>query len=509
MVKLDAKRFLSVFLLVTAFHTCLFAEITFPMNGLKPAPVIPSAGSDSFIYGLETYSYGPSTPEPVPEKQPVVEDEKPVYADTKKSVHTEERVQSVESARPSGIVQPAQTTVASHQKNAELPVEVIQPAEIAQPTKTGVASQPKSVQPVRALVPVRTEIPEEFIEPDQNETTAAPVQPEVASPSTVPKASSVAYTDTRGLDAYRNKDYASAAVLLRKAIADSGDAGADMHYMLVMSDMYSGDYAAAVNDADALVSSYPDSSVAQAAVYQKGRALHYSGNNDDSVMVLSDFCHDNPESPMYASALYWIGEDFYDDYSFDTAGSFYERIVDEFPDDSKVPDARYKLENIAQRKREQKLLALLKQRDENSLEMQEDYEKQLKNYETEDIIHLKKQLADANKRIAELQAELDAISKAEAAEKAAQAVAPVPVSVPSAESVQSVAQSPAPSVANSQPKPMTVAAPDASPVSPSSESAASVYARRRGIREEELLELKAKAASLQKMLDEKYDTSAR
>ena len=128
MVKLDAKRFLSVFLLVTAFHTCLFAEITFPMNGLKPAPVIPSAGSDSFIYGLETYSYGPSTPEPVPEKQPVVEDEKPVYADTKKSVHTEERVQSVESARPSGIVQPAQTTVASHQKNAELPVEVIQPA---------------------------------------------------------------------------------------------------------------------------------------------------------------------------------------------------------------------------------------------------------------------------------------------------------------------------------------------------------------------------------------------
>ncbi len=207
-----------------------------------------------------------------------------------------------------------------------------------------------------------------------------------------------------GLEAYKSGDWTGAVFLLRRAVSSSENATADNYYMLIMSEMYAGDYVAAEKDCRYFLANFNEPSLKAFVTYQRGRTLHYLGKNDEAVNILSDFCHQNPDNEMYASALYWLAECFYDDYNYDTARTLYERVVTEFSEDAKASEAEYKLEMISQREREQKLLYLLKMTGEEYLSARENYEKQLKQYESEDLQSLRRQLQVANDRIAELEA---------------------------------------------------------------------------------------------------------
>ena len=210
----------------------------------------------------------------------------------------------------------------------------------------------------------------------------------------------------QALVSYRDGDWNSATLFLRRALTDASLSTADAWFMLVNSQMYAQDYRPALSDCDTFLTRFSDSPLAPYVQYQKGRALHFLDRNDDAVIVLSDFCHQNPGHVLYASALYWIAECFFDDYGYDTARSLYERVVSEFPDDEKVSDAQFKLSLIAQHEREEKLLYLLKMTGEESLSAREEYERQLRQYQTDDITSLRRELQTASQRIAELEAEL-------------------------------------------------------------------------------------------------------
>ena len=212
----------------------------------------------------------------------------------------------------------------------------------------------------------------------------------------------------RGFEAYRKADWTNAMFFLRKACADPKNSSDELLYMLIMSEMYAGEYPAAKADCDTFFMKYPESRYTSYIHYQDGRALHFLNQNENSVLVLSDFCHQNPDHDLYPSALYWIAECFYDEYNFDSARGLYERIVNDYPNDAKVVDAQYRIEMIDQRGREEKLLYLLKVTGEETLAAREDYERQLRLYQAEDKLGLKKQLVDAQKRVAELEAQLDA-----------------------------------------------------------------------------------------------------
>jgi hypothetical protein len=90
---------------------------------------------------------------------------------------------------------------------------------------------------------------------------------------------------------------------------------------------------------------------------------------------------------MYAAALFWIAECFYSGYNFEQARPIYERVVDEFPKDAKAIDAKYRLDSINQRLREEKLLYLLQQTGESYLSSKENYEKALRRYELENVLN--------------------------------------------------------------------------------------------------------------------------
>ena len=209
----------------------------------------------------------------------------------------------------------------------------------------------------------------------------------------------------QGLEAFRIKDWASSIVFLRQAVSVPAYSTANTWYMLIMSEMYAGEFSAAVNDCDKFLADFKDDPLCTAVQYQKGRELHYLSRNDSAVLVLSDFCHNNPNDPMFASALYWIAECFYEDCDYATAEPLYERVVNEFPTDAKVPDAKFRLEEIKQYGREEKLMYLLKMTGEEFLSSRENYERQLREYQTQDMIGLRSQLGDAQKRIKELESQ--------------------------------------------------------------------------------------------------------
>ena len=218
-------------------------------------------------------------------------------------------------------------------------------------------------------------------------------------------ASSAAYRDSfvQGLASYKKGEWNDASIYLRQSVKSSEFATDSNWYMIIMSEVYSGNFDAAINDSHYFIDVYPDSQLISFVEYQRGRAYHSVGLNDNSVMALSSFCNEYPESTMYSSALYWIAECFYDDYDFDTARALYERILSEFPESSKKSDAEFKLYLITQHDREQKLLYLLKMTGEEYLNSREHYEKQLRMIQTDDDTELRKQLRAANSRIQELE----------------------------------------------------------------------------------------------------------
>ena len=206
-----------------------------------------------------------------------------------------------------------------------------------------------------------------------------------------------------GYLSYQKGDWTNAAFFLRKAATDPSVSNDSVWYMIIMSEMNMEKFSNALSDCNYFMQAFNDSSLLPNVKYQRGRILHYVGQNDNAVLELSDFCHENPESPVYSSALFWIAECFYEDYSFETAKTLYERVVSEFPESSKVEDSLFKISLINQREREEKLLYLLKLTGEEYLSARETYEKQLRIYQTEDAKELRKQLAQARERILELE----------------------------------------------------------------------------------------------------------
>lgn len=222
------------------------------------------------------------------------------------------------------------------------------------------------------------------------------------------------------LNAYKKGDWETSIFLFKKLHSSPENVTPETLYMLIMAQTYSGLYKQAVVDCDLFIKKYPHNQYIQLVTYQKGKNLFHTNDFEKSILVLSDFCHTYPHHSLYSSALFWIAENFFASYNFDSAKSLYERIVTEFPDDIKARDAQYRLDIITQREREEKLLFLLKQTGEDYLSSRESYEKILKQYKVENTVgvntqirelreqnqNLNSDLENAKKRSAELEAQI-------------------------------------------------------------------------------------------------------
>jgi len=206
-----------------------------------------------------------------------------------------------------------------------------------------------------------------------------------------------------GLTAYGRGEWESAVFLLKKAAGYPENFNADTYYMLITSEVYAGDNSEALDDCDIFLENFSDSLLKPRVDYLKGRILYNLGDYEKSIMVLSDFCHEYDSDEMYSYALFYIGESLYAGYKYDEASSIYERVVTDFPEAPKVTAAQYRLDSISQRSREEKLLYLLKQTGEEYLFAKEEYEKQLRMYNSENVASTKQKLLDAQRKNQELE----------------------------------------------------------------------------------------------------------
>ena len=206
--------------------------------------------------------------------------------------------------------------------------------------------------------------------------------------------------------AFSRGEWSSAELLLRKAVAYPQNNNADTNYMLITAEIYAGDDSRALVDTEAFLRNYPDSIYTPRIQYMRGKLLYSLGEYEKAIIVLSDFCHQNETSELYPAALFYIAESLYAGYRYDEAETIYERIISQYSDSDKVSASQFRLESIAQRSREEKLLYLLKQTGEEYLAAKEDYEKQLRLYNSEAINTTRERLVDAQQKNQELEEQI-------------------------------------------------------------------------------------------------------
>ena len=209
----------------------------------------------------------------------------------------------------------------------------------------------------------------------------------------------------QGCDAFKSGDWYSAMISLRQASTYPENDTGETRYMLIAAEMYAGAYAEALADCDYYLRVFQGGPYESYVQYQKGRASFYLGDYEKAGLLLSDFCHQYADHEMYASALFWIAESFYVGYNYDEALPLYERIVREFSSDAKAQAAEHRIEAIAQRTREEKLLYLLKKTGEAYLAAKEDYEKQLHMYDAVSVTS-----SGSEKKAADLQKKNEALA---------------------------------------------------------------------------------------------------
>ena len=211
----------------------------------------------------------------------------------------------------------------------------------------------------------------------------------------------------KGLQAYKDGNWESAILLLKNAVSLPEASTPEVLYVLVMSEMFNGDYEDVLKDGKTFSNLYPESEYKVYVDYQMGRALHYLGRYVDSISVLQKFCTENETNELFSSALFWMAESFYASYYFDEAKGLYERVVSDFPNSPKYVEALYRLDLIIQREKEEKLLYLLKVTGEEYISSKENYDRQIKQYNTEESIGLRNQLRITNDNLKKSQSELE------------------------------------------------------------------------------------------------------
>lgn len=221
------------------------------------------------------------------------------------------------------------------------------------------------------------------------------------------------------LNAYKSGDWKTSIFLFKKLHSVSANVTPETLYMLIMAETYSANYKQAAADCDLFIKTFPHNQYVELVTYQKGKNLYHISDYEKSIITLSDFCHSHIAHPLYAASLFWIAESFYATYNFESARPLYERVVAEYPDDSKAKDAKYRLDVIAQRLREEKLLYLLKQTGEDYLSSRESYEKALKQYNVENSVGINDQLRELRSQKQSLDSDL-ALEKKKTAELEAQ-----------------------------------------------------------------------------------------
>ena len=91
------------------------------------------------------------------------------------------------------------------------------------------------------------------------------------------------------------------------------------------------------------VAEQESASISPMTFYQEGIDLYRQGNFAGARAKFEKFLATKPDESYVDNALYWIGECFYGEGLYHEAAGYFHRIVQEYPNANKVPDALLKV----------------------------------------------------------------------------------------------------------------------------------------------------------------------
>lgn len=212
---------------------------------------------------------------------------------------------------------------------------------------------------------------------------------------------------SEALNSYYEKDWKTSVFLFKKFHSDEKNITPESLYMLIMAQTYNNQEKNAISDCDLFIKKYPSNQYLPLVIYQKGKLLFLTKDFEKSIITLSDFCNSYPTHSLYSNALFLIAENFYFSYNFENAKPLYTRVIEEFPDSKKVKEAVYRLDVLAQRNREEKLMYLLQQTGEGYLLSKESFEKRVITQNVENSVDMNTQLNELRLKNQQLDYDLE------------------------------------------------------------------------------------------------------
>ncbi|WP_319477144.1 tetratricopeptide repeat protein [Marispirochaeta aestuarii] len=213
----------------------------------------------------------------------------------------------------------------------------------------------------------------------------------------------------QGITAYQDGLYTEALRSFRSVLTDSRleDYQDDAYFWIGKTYLAQGDYDEATRHLEYFLSSFPDSPLRPEGLYQKGRLLYLQREFESAIQILYSFIQDYPRDVYIANAYFWIGESLYSIGHLEEAEEVFRFIDEKYPSSYKIEAARFRLQLIQFKHRENELVKLLKISHEEYLRAVEEFIQREKAYE--------QALSEYQKRLAvvlseDLQEELDRLT---------------------------------------------------------------------------------------------------
>ncbi len=209
----------------------------------------------------------------------------------------------------------------------------------------------------------------------------------------------------QGLEAYKIGNWEDALFFLKRTDNFQNALSDAVWYFVIMAEMNLGEYDAALRDGNAFLEIFPDSIYVPEITYQTVYASYELDMYDIAISGFSDFIYMYPNHNFVSYAVFYTGEALYNTYDFSRSKSYFDRIIIDFPESTKYDDALFRLELLEQREREEKLLYLLRVTGEEAVAAKEDYERQIKQLQSEETLILRKRLQELEAEHGKLQIE--------------------------------------------------------------------------------------------------------
>ena len=212
-----------------------------------------------------------------------------------------------------------------------------------------------------------------------------------------------------GITSYQQGRYTDALRSFRRVITDSAHETyqGDGYFWVGKTYIAMTEYDEAARNLEYFLSTFEESRLRSEGLYQKGRLLYLQRDYEQAIQVLYAFINQYADDPYLANGYFWIAESLYSLGHFEEAEKVYTYVADKFPSSFKVEAARYRLQLIQFKYRENEIVKLLKISHEEYLEAIDEFLQREKAYE--------QALSEYQKRLAvvldeDIQSELDKLT---------------------------------------------------------------------------------------------------